>query len=202
VQYFAIKLRSPLLVLPGMWQSNILDMLQRTPSISPEGLDLYFCSINSKLCVYKKLKDAPALLELAIWKSKITVQTDGNNNLLTTDMKMECCVDSLLMVEIIIPNVLSFLTDGDGDNNLVDGDEEDNSNGSEWDEDNDDSDDTGEHDKDGEDSNDNDDGDEDDYDNGDDGDNNDDDYTEIDNRDGNGNSSLWDDDNDESDDVD
>jgi hypothetical protein len=35
------------------------------------------------------------------------------------------------MVEIIVPNVLSFLTDGDGGNNLVDGNEEDDGNGSE-----------------------------------------------------------------------
>jgi hypothetical protein len=91
------------------------------PSISPKGLDSYFCSIDSKLSVYKKLKDAPALLELAIWRSKITKQTDKNNGLLTRDMKMECRIDSLSIVEIIVTNVLSFLTDGDDGNNLVDG---------------------------------------------------------------------------------
>jgi hypothetical protein len=52
--------------------------------------DLYphFDSINSKLSVYEKLKDSPALLELAIWKSKIIEQTEGNVDLLTIDMKM------------------------------------------------------------------------------------------------------------------
>jgi hypothetical protein len=73
-----------------MWQSDIHDMLGGIPSISPEGLDSYFHSIDSKLSVYKKLKDAPALLELAIWKSKLIKQTDGNINHLSANMKMEC----------------------------------------------------------------------------------------------------------------
>jgi hypothetical protein len=78
------------LLLPRMWQSDIHDMLGGIPSISPEGLDSYFCSIDSKLSVYKKLKDAPALLELAIWKSKYIERTDGNINNLSANMKMEC----------------------------------------------------------------------------------------------------------------
>jgi hypothetical protein len=45
------------------------------------------------------------LLELAIWKSKMTDQ-DGQN---TADMKMPCRADSLLMITIIVLNVLSFL---------------------------------------------------------------------------------------------
>jgi hypothetical protein len=154
------------LVLPRMWQSDIHNMLGGIPSISPEYLDSYFCSIDSKLSVYKKLKDAPALLELAIWKSKITNQTDGNIDLLITDMKMECCIDSLSMVEIIVPNVLSFLTDGNGGNSLVDGDKDNKSNGSKWDEDNDDSDDGDEYNDDNEDSDCDDDGDGDNYNNG------------------------------------
>jgi hypothetical protein len=48
-------------------------------------------------------------LELAIWKSKIIERTDGNIDLLNADMKIECWTDSLTMVVIIIPNVLSFL---------------------------------------------------------------------------------------------
>ena len=35
--------------------------------------------------------------------------TNGNINLLTPDMKMGCHIDSLSMVDIIVPNVLSFL---------------------------------------------------------------------------------------------
>ncbi len=82
------------------------------------------------------------MLELAIWKSKIIERTDGNIDLFTTDTKEECRIDSLSMVEIIVPNVLSFLTDGDGGNNLVNGDEDDDSNGiiSVWDDDSDDGD--------------------------------------------------------------
>jgi hypothetical protein len=99
------------LVLPRMWQSDIQDMLGGIPAISPESLDSYFRSIDSKLSVYEKLKDAPALLELAIWKSKIIKRTDGNINNISADMKMKCRIDSLSMVVIIVPNVLSFLTE-------------------------------------------------------------------------------------------
>ncbi len=49
------------------------------------------------------------MLELAIWKSKIVEQTDGVIYLLDADLKMACCIDSLTMVGIVIPNVLSFL---------------------------------------------------------------------------------------------
>jgi hypothetical protein len=97
------------LLLPRMWQSNIHDMLGGIPSISSKGLDSCFRYIDSKLSVYDKLKDAPALLELAIWKSKIIERTDGNIDLLDADMKIECRTDSLTMVVIIVPNVLSFL---------------------------------------------------------------------------------------------
>jgi hypothetical protein len=77
--------------------------------------------------------------------SKITKQTDRRINLLTTDMKMECHINSVSIFEIIVPNVLSFLTDGDGGNNLVNGDEDSDGNGSKWDEDDDDSDDGDKH---------------------------------------------------------
>jgi hypothetical protein len=74
------------------------------------------------------LKDAPALLELAIWKSKIDERTYR-----TVGMKMECRIDSLCMVVIIVPCVLSFLTDDSEVDNLVDGDDDDDSDGSDWD---------------------------------------------------------------------
>ena len=97
------------LLLPRLSQSNIHDMLGGIPSISSKGLDSYFHSIVSKISVYDKFKDAPALLELAIWKSKIIKRSDGNIDLLDADMKIECRTDSLSMVVIIVPNVLSFL---------------------------------------------------------------------------------------------
>jgi hypothetical protein len=52
------------------------------------------------------------LLELAVWKSKITEQLFGQNKyILNTEMKMLCRTDSISMVRIIVTNVLSFLTD-------------------------------------------------------------------------------------------
>ena len=93
------------LVRSTTWQTNIHGMLERIPSISPKGLNAHFDSINSKLSAYE---DSTSL-ELAIWKSKIEEQTDGDTNLLPPDMKMGCRNDSQLMVGIIVPNVLSFL---------------------------------------------------------------------------------------------
>ena len=117
-----------------MWRSDIHDRLWCIPSISPEGLDSHFRCIDSKLSVYDELKDAPALLELAIWKSKIDERTDG-----IIDMKMECRIDSLSMVVIIVPYVLSFVTDDSEVDDVVDGDDDDDSDGSDWDNDDDDS---------------------------------------------------------------
>ncbi len=75
------------------------------------------------------------MLELAIWKSEVAEHTDGNINLVTPDMKMGCRIDSLWMVDIILPNVLSFLRgdaiegdngdDGDGDDDDCEEDDED-----------------------------------------------------------------------------
>ena len=87
------------LVRARMWQTNIHGILMHIPSIcaglSRNCLDLYFDSIDSKLSVYKNLNDASTLLELAIWKSKIMEQTNGNIDLLTNEMKMECRIDSI-----------------------------------------------------------------------------------------------------------
>ena len=95
-------------------QYSIHDMLRRIPFTSPEGLDSFYDSIDSKLSVYKNLKDAPMLLELAIWKSKSIEQLfNRDNGTLTVHMlKMHCRTDSEMIVTIIIPNVLSFLNDG------------------------------------------------------------------------------------------
>ncbi len=41
-------------------------MLRCIPFISPQGLDSYFDSIDSKLSEYDNLGDTPMLLELAI----------------------------------------------------------------------------------------------------------------------------------------
>ena len=71
----------------------------------PQGVGVFFCSIDSNLSAYKGL----TMLELAIWKSKIIEQTDEVIYPLNAGMKMACRIDSLLMVDIILSNVLSFL---------------------------------------------------------------------------------------------
>ena len=60
------------------------------------------------------------LLELPIWKAKITDKYDSYNTTFTIDMKMRCRTDSVTMVAIIVPNVLSFLTDGDDGDDAFD----------------------------------------------------------------------------------
>ncbi len=70
------------------------------------------------------------LLELAIWKANIIKPTDGNIGHLSAAIKMECQIYFLLMFIIIVPNVLSFLTDGNASNDVVDGNGADNGNGS------------------------------------------------------------------------
>jgi hypothetical protein len=90
--------------------------LKIIPTNTAEGVHDYFnYVIDAKQTIYENLKDTPALLELAIWKLEIT-EPIGSNALLTTEMKMRLRTDSITMVSIIVPNVLSFLTDDDGSN--------------------------------------------------------------------------------------
>ena len=84
------------LVQARKWQANIHEMLWRIPSILHTDLSAYFDFIDSKLSVYQKLKDAPMLLQLAIY---------GNNAIHSTN------IDDILNTDII-PHVLSYLTDG------------------------------------------------------------------------------------------
>jgi hypothetical protein len=121
------------LVRVQSWRTNIYDMLRRIPTIRPMGIESFFFSIHFRLSFYEDLKDSLALLELAFWKSKITEQFSQSNILLTTEMKMRCRTESVTMVNIIVPNVVSFLTDFDDSDCVVfdywidedDGDEED-----------------------------------------------------------------------------
>lgn len=103
------------------WQMEIQDMLRCLPSIvgtSPIGIpsskvtklgNIYLSSINAKLTEYEYLKEAAAVLELAIWKTKL----DENGN----DMHLCSMDDATRRTEhrntcgatVIIPNVLSFL---------------------------------------------------------------------------------------------
>jgi hypothetical protein len=94
------------------WRANIFDMLRRIPTISKvKSVQSFFASIDSKLSFYEGLMDSSALLELLIWKSKIIDGFSLSNTLLTTEMKMQCRTDSIMMVNIIVPNVMSFLAD-------------------------------------------------------------------------------------------
>ena len=89
------------------WQINIHGMLRHIPFVSPEDTDTYFDSIDSKVSDYEHyLDNAPMLLELAIWKSKVRDQLSQKN---TADMKMLSRANSLPMVTIIVRSVLSFL---------------------------------------------------------------------------------------------
>ena len=125
------------LVRATQWQDSIHGMLMRIPFISKNGMDSYFRSMDSKLSAY----EGSTMLELAIWKSKIVEQTDGVIYPLDADLKMACRIDSLTMVGIVVPNVLSFLR---GDANEGDDDDEDNGD----DDDEDDGDDDGDNDED------------------------------------------------------
>jgi hypothetical protein len=112
------------------WQANIHEMLSNIPSItdvdmnahhpniylrgiptiSNERLNAHFDSIDSKISFYEQiLRDAPILLELAIWKSKITEPSVQNNDHSATEMRKRRRIDSVSNVTIIVPNVLSFL---------------------------------------------------------------------------------------------
>jgi hypothetical protein len=102
------------------WRVNIYDMLRRIPTIRPKGMKSFFITINSQLSFYEDLKGSLALLELAIWKSKITEQFGRSNIFLTTEMKMRCRTESFTMINIIVPNVMYFLTDANDSNNVVD----------------------------------------------------------------------------------
>jgi hypothetical protein len=130
------------LVRSATLQTSIHRMFECIPSISPQILNVHFCSIGSKLSAYEaKLSayEGSTMLELAIWKSKIVEQTDGVIYLLDADMKMSCCIDSLSMVDIIVPNALSFLR-GDANEGDDDG-EDDGDNDGDDDEDDEDEDD-------------------------------------------------------------
>ena len=97
------------LVRVQSWQANLYEMLRCIPTIHPEGMNNYFRSVKNKLVWYESLKDSPALLELAIWKSQILQQRCWKSDPQTTDTRKKRRIDSLWMVTIIVRNVLSYL---------------------------------------------------------------------------------------------
>jgi hypothetical protein len=99
------------LIKQESWKDKILNMLQLIPDNleEEEEEDNYILSIESRLDNYEYLQGVVApILELAIWKSKISEQSNGDRRLYER-MKSQCRCDSLTMVHIIIPNALSFL---------------------------------------------------------------------------------------------
>jgi hypothetical protein len=113
------------LVQPMKWQTIIHGMIESIPSIPHKKMKSYFDLIHSKLDLYEHLKNAFLLLELAIWKSKISKRLGQNVDSLTTEMKWQCRTDSLSMVYKIVPFVLPFLTDDDGGSNVLNSDDDD-----------------------------------------------------------------------------
>jgi hypothetical protein len=63
------------------------------------------------LFYYKNLKDVPMLLELAIWKSKMTDHLDRTAVTLTTKATIQCHAHFITMVFIVFPNGLTYLND-------------------------------------------------------------------------------------------
>jgi hypothetical protein len=112
------------LVRATQWQESIHGMLMQIPFISINGIDSYFRSIDYKLFAY----EGSTMLELAIWKSKIVEQTEGviiyPLDAVDADLKMACRIDSLTMVDIIVPNGLSFLRGHANEGEDNDGDDE------------------------------------------------------------------------------
>ena len=87
------------------WKNNIHAMLQRIPEELED--KNYLQSIASQLANYEHLQEVAPLLELALWKSKISEQTNTKD--IDAQLKLQCRFNSLSMAPIIIQNALSFL---------------------------------------------------------------------------------------------
>ena len=117
------------LVRVQSWQNNIYEMLRCIPTAHTDDMCTLFHIIQSRLSLYESLKDSPALLELAIWKSKIKEHHGQSNVHFLSNIqkkrrtnsvsRTQCRTDSLATVMIIVPLVFSFLTDDSGGNNLL-----------------------------------------------------------------------------------
>ena len=107
-----------------VWRENIHAMLRRIPTEIPfdddddggydddnydddddvgyEPKNGYFDSINSQLANYEHVQDVVPLLELALWKTKMIEQYNGN--LISDDVRSKCRGGSISMFAIIFPN--------------------------------------------------------------------------------------------------
>jgi hypothetical protein len=95
--------------LPKNWRDVIHDMIRRFPCINENKIDSYSSLLRERLDKYTELndglKEAASLLELAIWKSRITEQCSGLKNISTMRSKARYDCGA----PVIIPHVLSFL---------------------------------------------------------------------------------------------
>ena len=94
---------------PNKCHALIHEMLMRIPLIPPDGMQSHFNTIDSRFSDELEVDNNPTLLELAIWKSNITKQFDTISDTPPIDTKIQCLVDSLMMVTIIVPDVMLFL---------------------------------------------------------------------------------------------
>mmetsp|Transcript_29808 Transcript_29808/g.62243 ORF Transcript_29808/g.62243 Transcript_29808/m.62243 type:complete len:858 (-) Transcript_29808:905-3478(-) len=89
------------------WRKDIINMVKGIPSFGTSMRKPDFDVIHTKLVSYEQVKEAMALLELALWKSKLDQSKKTGND--AADMKVQCHVNC--GADIIMPNVLSFLND-------------------------------------------------------------------------------------------
>lgn len=102
-----------------VWKDNILDLMQRIPTMITSNADVwkyepenrYFESIDSLLINHEYVQHCLTVLELALWKARITEQQSNGNTIHDEDVKLVCRAQSFSMSVIIIPNVLSFLVE-------------------------------------------------------------------------------------------
>jgi len=96
------------------WHTEIKDLIEEIPSLRDwySYWEKQFHLIHSKLISYEPecrfLTDASSLLELALWKAKVSER--GDTESMSADEKVQC--RSNCGANIVIPNVLPFIMSG------------------------------------------------------------------------------------------
>ena len=94
------------------WKAYIHSLLRDFPSIHDDKFNAYCNLISFWIDHFNELKDAVSVLELALWKSKLTERKcDLNSSSYHNAVKLEARYNC--GATIIIPNVLSFLVRSD-----------------------------------------------------------------------------------------
>lgn len=94
------------------WKAYIHSLLRDFPSIHDDKFNAYCNLISFWIDHFNELKDAVSVLELALWKSKLTerksdLDSSSNHNAVKLEARYN------YGATIIIPNVLSFLVRSD-----------------------------------------------------------------------------------------